>query len=400
MSTPSASVSRGRWAVVLGWALVALQLANLARHTTLVADTGRAPGWDLGIYRLAASVVAGGGSPYAPGAIPGRLPYTYSPLLNPILPAFLGDPERVRMGYSAAALLSLVLAVIVLIRGLRLSEWRAAAAAWLVVGGGMSGLNLDFQAGNVTAFEMLPATVVLVGVLRRHPLAIGVGMALLCLAKPTWLVLALLPLLLDPDRAGLKRAVIAGVAGLLPLIASFLLAPSETRTWLGNASHLRESFNVNPCLRELIGDVFKVLHLPGSDVVWLAFAVASVIGLFQFRRTLPPHLVPGIVAAFALFAPLFFPRLKPYSAAIPGMMLAVLLTYDRRALRELALPIALVSFPYLVSYDQDTLAFLQRMNDRHLPIGGWTMVLSLVAGWLVVRWLRRERNLSVPDPAS
>ncbi len=400
---PNGSAGRRAGFAVIGWVFVILQLANLARHAWLQADTGYPPGWDLRVYQAAAQVVAQGQSPYGPESLSGvgsSLPYTYSPLLKGLLPAFLGDADVIRGVYVGTAIVSLLLAIFVLIRGLGLSGWRAAGGAWLVVGGGLSGLNLDFQAGNVTAFEMLPATLVLVGIWRRHPLILAIGMAALCLAKPTWLILALVPLLLDTNKGGLGRMVVAGLAGLAPLALSLLLFPGLTSQWLANASLLRESFNINPCLRELFAGVFLVAHLPGSDLLWVICAIAVLAGIFRLRKSVPDHLLPAVLVTFVLFAPLFFPRMKPYSYAILGMLVALLLTYDGRALRQLALPIVLVSFPYLISYDHDTARVLENANRQLLPIGGWPMLLTTVAGVLVLRWIRQERRVAEPSPHS
>lgn len=382
-------------ALVFLWGLVLAQIGNLIRHAWLRADTGHLPGWDLKVYRAAAQVLAEGHSPYGPGALMSQgsfLPYTYSPLLKWTLPPFLGDAATVRTGYVAAEILFLLLAVVVLVWGLGLQGWRAAAGAWIVVGGGLSGLNLDFQAGNITAFEMLPATIFLVGVWRRQPLISALGMTALCVAKPTWILLALLPLLRDFDRSGLKRMVLSGVAGLTPLLLSFVLFPGDTRTWLGDASRLRESFNINPCLREFIANVFSVLHLPASDLVWIPISLGLTFWLLHLRRNSPEGLSAAIMVTFALFAPLIFPRMKPYSYAILGMIVALLLTYDARTLRQLALPMVLVSFPYLVSYDHDTVFLMQSANGHHIPAGGWPMLLTSIAGLLIVRWILRERK--------
>lgn len=403
-----------RVSLALLWLLSGLQLLNMFAHPFMGAkfEGKDYPNhWDFRVYRAAHEVYREGGNPLDLDALKRHgadVQYNYSPAFSKAtMWTFDGDPAGLEFRFVAAKIVAILLAFGVLAWGLRLRGALLPVTAFLLTFGFGSALLVDMAAGNITAFELLWTSLVVVGAFRRWNAMFLIGVFLLCLGKPIWGIFAAVPLAFYWDRRALVAFVLGCAAFALPLVLSVLVSGAETREYLGAAFGFRESGYINPCLREFIGSIGSVVHHGGKSVllVWLAMVVATMILAVRERVRLSQiGSSAGLAFGAALFLllPVVLPRYKPYAFVLLVPFLIVALISSRRSPRETMWILLAVAFPFIVIMNTRVIFALVVAGDMILLgihsqtvvrvmrlVGYFPLATTLVTFWLLSRRTRR-----------
>ncbi|MFC4519354.1 glycosyltransferase family 87 protein [Cupriavidus pinatubonensis] len=346
-------------------------------------------GWDFAVYWSASSLAMTHGAPAAydwgllKAAEASLLPAgSFGPFAYP--PSFLLLIYPIAMLPVGMAFLTFLICGVVLY--LAVTRWTSGPvrAWWLLPALGFPGLWVAMAAGQNSLFTLAVAGSTLM-LLRRHPIAAGAGIALLCM-KPQ--LGALFPLLLLCEK---RWAAIASAA------ASSLLY--ITATWLafGTETFMASARSITLFRHEFAENSIQVLS--GAPTV---FAVARTAGC----SVQVSYLVHAIVAvaAVALCAWLWITRSRfglSASAFIAASLLfqPYLLYYD---LAWLALPISWLSVDFARrGYTTSDIALLiitwlaplqSFLAVPYPAMGQWTPAVLLLM--LAAIWHRHRLELS------
>ncbi len=362
LSSQAGGPDRGRalrWALVGLWILAGFQLLNMAVHPylhTFAEGLWQPNHWDFDVYRAAHDAYRAGENPLDLAALAKRgqgIPYNYSPAFaKATMWLFDGPRDAVEVRFVLAKLVAIVLGFFTLVRGLGLKGAMVPVAAFLVAFGFGSGLLVDMAAGNITAFESLWMSLLVVGAYRRWDGLFLLGLFLLCFGKPIWGIFAAVPVLFWWDRRGWRAFAFGVGAFALPLVLSLLVSRAGTAQYLRASFGFREVGWINPCLRELLSGAMGTIGMGGKSatLAWVGIAGGLASWAARTRRSLgatPAGLAFG--ASSLLLLPCILPRFKPYAYGLLVPYLLLWMVVARPDARRTGRVLLFSSAPFLVT---------------------------------------------------